>query len=234
MDKRGECVCSKDDGLVSPIPDHNPKAREAVLICRAEEELVRTGGSMSSWPPNGSFILSLEGLDRRSRSRSMGIENFHAQALHLARSGLWSVSGGREAEGLWQRTAWAAKVPVPMPMAVRGWLCCNPRNPGSSRVFQGSSCASALAGVPPTSERQAECGRILTRYWYTVHQALTPPPAFSTRQIGHVLDYPHYSLSPALVQCIAILPSGQGTQMEPLSKLPELSPRTGVFPTSLH
>jgi hypothetical protein len=42
--------------------------------------------------PNGSFILSLKGLDRQSRGRSMGIENFYAQALP---SSVWSDSGGK-------------------------------------------------------------------------------------------------------------------------------------------
>lgn len=72
-----ECVCSKD-GLVSQIPDHNLKAHEAVLICRARRRIGTDWREHEQLPPNGSFILSLKGLDRGSRS--MGIENFHAQA----------------------------------------------------------------------------------------------------------------------------------------------------------
>ncbi|KAH8791920.1 hypothetical protein BGZ57DRAFT_556516 [Hyaloscypha finlandica] len=118
-----------------------------------------------------------------------------------------------------------------------------PQNPGSFRVFQGPPgvqhgspsvawfCwASALAGVPHF--------RASSRMWEDfdqIHQAATPtPPAFSTRQIGHALVYTHHLFSIASTRASQFFPSGKGTQMEPLSKLPELPPRTGVFPTSLH
>jgi hypothetical protein len=106
--------------------------------------------------------------------------------------------------------------------------------PGSSRVLQGPPgvqhgspsvawfCwARALAGVPPS--------RASSRMWEDfdqIHQAATPtPPAFSTRQIGHVLVYSHHSFSIASTRASQFFPSGKGTQMEPLSKLPELPPQ---------
>ena len=95
----------------------------------------------------------------------------------------------------------AVRVPLLQPLRIQGLS-------GSFRVFQGlpgvqrgspsvaAFCyASALAGVPHF--------RASSRMWEDfdqIHQAPTPP-AFSTRQMGHVhvLVYPHHSLSPALV-----------------------------------
>jgi hypothetical protein len=207
-----ECVCSKD-GLVSQIPDHNLKAHEAVLICRARRRIGTDWREHEQLPPNGSFILSLKGLDRGSRS--MGIENFHAQALYPPRSGA-SLGGGR-LMGCGSELPGPPRCPWPCVC-----LCCNPSESrvsqglsGSFRVFQGlpgvqrgspsvaAFCyASALAGVPHF-RASAECGRILTRYRYTKH----PPSTHTSRlfhppdTVGHVhvLVYPHHSLSPALV-----------------------------------
>ena len=190
-----ERVCSKD-GLVSQIPDHNLKAHEAVLICRARRRIGTDWREYEQLPPNGSVILSLKGLDHGSRS--MGIENFHAQALYPPRSGA-SLGEGR-LMGCGSELPGPPRCPWPCVC-----LCCNPSESRVSRVFQGSS-----AGAPqwPRSAMQAllqGCPhfRASSRMWEDfdqIHQAPTPP-AFSTRQIGHVhvLVYPHHSLSPALV-----------------------------------
>lgn len=99
----------------------------------------------------------------------------------------------------------AVRVPLLQPLRIQGLS-------RSLRVFQGlpgvqrgspsvaAFCyASALAGVPPLPSVKQNVGGFRPDTPST-HQA-PAPPAFSTRQIGHVhvLVYPHHSLSPALV-----------------------------------
>jgi hypothetical protein len=123
--------------------------------------------------------------------------------------------------------------PCPCPCVSKCAFAATPQNPGSFRVFQGPPgvqhgspsvawfCwASALAGVP-----HSRASSSMWEDFDQIHQAATPtPPAFSTRQIGHVLVYPHHSFSIASTRASQFFPSGKGTQMEPLSKLPELPP----------
>jgi hypothetical protein len=86
-----ECVYSKD-GLVSQIPDHNLKAQEAVLICRARRRIGTDWREHEQLPPNGSFILSLKGWTAEAAAWELRISMPRPCTL-LGLERLWGKAG---------------------------------------------------------------------------------------------------------------------------------------------
>ena len=101
--------------------------------------------------PNGPFILSLKGLDRQSRGRSMGIENFHAQALPRPCTllGLERLWGEGRLMDCSSELPGPPRCPYPCVSACA--FAATPQNPGSFRVFQGLPGSSRGPAREPLS-----------------------------------------------------------------------------------